>query len=193
MEAIPMSTTQPIRDVNHVRALINHYKNLGQHRNHLLIVFALHSALRISDLLTIRWGNVYDFASKEPRTSLTLREQKTGKIKTLALNSKITKALAQYAHNARAHEFLFANPNTSKAITRTQARRIIRDAGEAVNLPWGISCHSLRKTFGYHAWKSGVSPAVIMEIYNHSNLTTTRRYLGITQDDLDIVYIELGF
>jgi len=32
-----------------------------------------------------------------------------------------------------------------------------------------------------------------MEIYNHSNLNHTHRYLGVVQDDLDKVYMELGF
>ncbi|MCL2287167.1 MAG: tyrosine-type recombinase/integrase [Firmicutes bacterium] len=188
-----MSTTQPIRDISHVRALTNYYLNLGQHRNHLLILFGLHTALRIGDLLTIRWRDVYDFGQKCPRKTLTIKEQKTGKSKTLALNAKIVKALKHSAATAKPHEFLFANPHTGKAITRTQARRIIQAAGEAINLPSGISCHSLRKTFGYHAWQNGISPAVIMEIYNHSNLNHTRRYLGVVQDDLDKVYMELGF
>jgi len=188
-----MSTTQPIREISHIHALSNYYLNLGQHRNHLLIIFGLHTALRISDILPIRWRDVYDFRQKCPHKTLTLREQKTGKSKTLALHSKIIKALKRSAHTARPHEFLFANPRTGKPITRTQAHRIIRAAGEASSLPGQISCHSLRKTFGYHAWKTGTSPAVIMEIYNHSNLNATRRYLGVNQDDLDTVYVGMGF
>ena len=188
-----MSTTQPIREISHIRTLINYHLNLGQYRNHLLIVFGLHSALRISDLLNIRWCDVYDFSHKHARKTLTIKEQKTGKSKTLALHNEIAKALKHTAHTARPHEFLFANTNTSKAITRTQARRIIRTAGEAINLPYEISCHSLRKTFGYHAWKSGVSPAVIMEIYNHTSLSHTKRYLGICQDDLNTVYVGMAF
>ena len=188
-----MSTTQPIRNLEHVRALSNYHLHLGQYRNHLLIIFGLHSALRVGDMLTIRWRDVYDFSNNCARKTLTLREQKTGKSKTLALHTKIAKALQQSVCTAKPHQFLFANPNTGKAITRTQARRIIRDAGEAINLPGQISCHSLRKTFGYHAWKSGTSPAIIMEIYNHSNLNTTRRYLGIAQDDLDTVYMGMRF
>jgi len=153
----------------------------------------LHTALRISDLLCLRWQDVYDFESNRVRETITIREQKTGKNKIIALNKKILDVLSKHASNVASHEFLFANPTTSKALTRSQAYRIIQVAGETVGLPERISCHSLRKTFGYHAWRLGVSPAVIMEIYNHSNLAHTQRYLGITQDDLNAVYTALVY
>jgi len=188
-----MSTTQPIRNVAHVRALTNYYLKLGQHRNHLLIVFSLHTALRIGDILPLRYRDVYDFKHKRIRPTLTLKEQKTGKQKTLALNSKIANVLKHSAATSKPYEYLFANPVTGKPICRAQAYRIIKEAGENINLPTQISCHSLRKTFGYHAWKNGVSPAVIMEIFNHSSLHHTRRYLGINQDDLDAAYAVLNF
>jgi integrase len=62
---------------------------------------------------------------------------------------------------------------------------------KALALIGKISCHSLRKTFGYHAWKSGVASVLLMDIYNHCSFEITRRYLGISQDDRDAVYLKL--
>jgi len=188
-----MSTTQPIRDLTHVRALSNHYLNKGEHRNHRLIILGLHTALRISDLLPLRWRDVYDFRHGCPLKTFSLYEQKTDKDKTVAINGAIVNVLNLSATDARPNEFLFSNPNTGNPITRTQAYRIIRNAGEELSLPGRISCHSLRKTFGYHSWQNGVSPAVLMEIFNHSSLNHTRRYLGVSQDDLNAVYMGMEY
>lgn len=188
-----MATTQPIRNLENVRALCNYYLDLGQHRNHRLILFSLHTALRVSDLLPLRWCDVYDFKRNRARETFSIKEKKTNKSKTIAINKAIANALKANAASSRPGEFLFSNPRTGKHISRAQAYRIIRVAGEKTRIPERISCHSLRKTFGYHAWKNGVSPALIMEIYNHSSMNHTRRYLGIVQDELNDVYMEMAF
>jgi len=112
----------------------------------------------------------------------------------IALHDNCVAALKRCLHTDRPTSRLhpvFENKQSGKPISRVQAYRIIRVASDAVDLDIPASCHSLRKTFGYHAWKEGVSPAVIMEIYNHSSLSVTRRYLGVTQDDKNEVYLGL--
>jgi integrase len=195
LEEIKMALTEPIRDPKQVQALLNYYKELGETRNQLLITIALHTALRISDILKLRCADVYDFTKKRVRTQITLTEKKTGKSKIVALHKNICKVLQSYLSQANfsKHTPLIVSTSTDKAISRIQAHRIISSAADAVGILENVSCHSLRKTFGYHAWKDGISPAVIMEIYNHSSLAVTRRYLGVTQSDINIVYMGLNF
>jgi integrase len=189
-----MSATEPIRNKHRVRALIDYYLKRGQMRNHLLIVLGVCTALRVSDLLRLRWDDVYDFKRRRVRESLALTEKKTGKTKIVALNKRVRRALALYAAQAaKPSGFLIENARTGKAISRIQAYRIVRAAAEALKLPGRVSCHSLRKTFGYHAWKEGASPAVIMDIYNHGSFAVTRRYIGVSQDDRNAVYMRLDF
>jgi integrase len=187
-----MATTQPIREKEQIEKLIQYYLVKGQHRNFLLIIMSLYTALRISDTLRLRWNDVYDFARNKVRVSISLTEKKTGKPKTIALNDVILDALPICVSMIKANpeDFLFESRKTKVAISRIQAYRIIRDAAEALGME-RTSCHSLRKTFGYHAWKFGIHLTVIMEIYNHSSYAVTKRYLGITQDDKNVAYKSL--
>lgn len=185
-----MAATEPIRIKNDLKALAEYYLHKGQLRNYTLIVMGVYTALRISDLLRLRWSDVYDEQKKTFLPHVTITEKKTGKTKTIALNKQVLAALHQcLAH--RRNDFIFAsNRKEVKAISRVQAWRIIHTAVEAVGLAGKISCHSLRKTWGYHAWTNGeISPVIIMDIYNHSNYEVTRRYLGVAQDDLDKAYL----
>ena len=192
MEVLTMATTQPIRDKVQVREFAGYFLSLGQTRNYLLVVLGFHTALRISDILRLTWDDVYDFEHNRVRGAIDVLEQKTRKRKSVALNRNVVAALALFAPGvAKCGRTLIENSRTGRAISRVQAYRLIREASERLAFPCRVSCHSLRKTFGYHAWKSGVSPAVIMEIYNHSSLGVTRRYLGVTQDDKDEVYLGL--
>jgi len=186
-----MSTTQPIRNKNQIRELAEYFLNRGEVRNHLLIVMGVYTALRISDLLRLKWEDIYDFERNRIRESITIVEKKTGKDKNILLNKSIVAALNLCKQFAQKGEFLIKS-RKGGAISRIQAYRIINEAAETLNFRSRVSCHSLRKTFGYHAWKSGVSPTVIMEIYNHSNFDVTRCYLGVTQDDKNEVYQKIA-
>jgi integrase len=188
-----MKTAQPIRNKHQIRELAMYFLKRGEFRNHVLVVMGIHTALRIGDLLGLTWDDVYDFERGRVRESIALVEKKTGKSKTVLLNKRIVAALTLYAHAAeRGRALILSRKGSNRAISRQQAHRIVSGGAEALAFASKVSCHSLRKTFGYLAWKAGRSPAVIMKIYNHSSLAVTERYLGVTQDDLDDCYRQLA-
>ncbi|MCY6354746.1 tyrosine-type recombinase/integrase [Clostridium sp. ZS2-4] len=71
----------------------------------------------------------------------------------------------------------------NKPISRQHAWYILNTAAEMVGLvvkdengniiSGEIGTHSLRKTFGYHAYNNGVSLELLMQIFNHSSKSET--------------------
>jgi len=189
-----MVATQPIRNRKQVRRFAVYYLLIGQLRNYVFILLGLYTALRVSDILLLKWDDVYDFGDGRVREHIYVKEGKTGKSKSVALNGDLVAALTMFAAgNLRRGAPLIMNPRTGNAISRIQAYRITRAAGEALGLQHNVSCHSLRKTFGYHAWMGKTEPLLLMDIYNHSSLAITKRYVGVTQNDLNAVYLMLSF
>ena len=106
---------------------------------------------------------------------------------------KALELLKESQDNVDSDRYIFqSREGNNRHIDRTQAFHIIKNAAAELQLSGTISCHSLRKTFGYHAWKDGVPPALIMSIYNHSSLEITKRYLSVDQDDKDMVFLKLN-
>jgi integrase len=194
-----MKTTQPIRDIVELKKIKKYYREVKPNkRNFLLIICGLNTALRISDILKLRWKDVYNENLLSFKSHIDVKEQKTGKKTTVFINNNLKEALASFLKDIIAkkgklcdvmEQFIFlGQKSTDKPISRIQAFRIISEAAKKCLLSHKVSCHSLRKTFGYHAWKKGVSPALLTSIYNHSSYKITTRYLGIEQDDRDEVF-----
>lgn len=191
-----MSTTCPIKDRQALACFRDYYRNANPNpRNYTLIVMGLNTAFRISDLLALKWPEVFQTDGRL-RRHICIKEQKTGKEHTVPINDALRQALETYRDSytkIRKPDYLF--PSTrykTQPLSRYQAYRIIKNAAKACGLSENISCHSLRKTFGYYAWKQGTPPAMLMDLYNHSSYQITKRYLGIEQEERDQVYLQLN-
>lgn len=190
-----MSTTQPIRDKEALQNFKDYYRNTKENlRNYTIIIVGLNTALRINDILHLTYDDVY--RNGKVQEHITIKERKTGKENRILLNQETRCTLEKYRKELirtemykNGNPYLFPSPKSTNApLSRSQAYRMITAAAKAVGIEGHISCHSLRKTFGYHAWKQGNDPVVIMVIFNHSSLSITKRYLCIEQDDKDDVY-----
>jgi len=82
-----MSTMQPIRDPKDIERLKRYFLNRGETRNYVLIVVGINLPVRISDLLGLKWKDVYNYRTDTFRSHLTLIEQKTGKKNVLMMNT----------------------------------------------------------------------------------------------------------
>ncbi|HIW49532.1 MAG TPA: tyrosine-type recombinase/integrase [Candidatus Blautia intestinavium] len=191
-----MCKTDPIKNTEDIKRLKNYFLLRNQYRNYAMVTVALNTSLRIGDLLGLTWGDVYNAKTGKYREHIVLIEQKTGKRNIIALNKEAIQALKILQNTLDAvtpSEYIFkSRVGINQPIVRSYAFRIIKQAVLDLNLEGTISCHSLRKTFGYHAWKKGVPPALIMSIYNHSSIEITKRYLSIDQDDKDEVFLEMN-
>ena len=188
-----MSTTQPIKTMEDIEEMKQYFYRNGEMRNYALVTMGINTALRISDLLKLRWDHVWNFEKQCYKSHIVLQEQKTGKTANVFINEQCRKCLGAWKQQLKGKiypaEYIFkSRMGNNKPIGRNRAYIIIKNASQALGYEGNISCHSLRKTFGYHAWKQGISPTIIMSIYNHSSMEVTKRYLSIDQDDKDEVY-----
>ena len=183
--------TEPIRDREKLKEFAEHFLSRGQYRNYALFILGTHTALRVSDLLQLKWDEVYDEKRGDFYSHIYITEEKTGKQKSVALHRHTVETLRLLLPQKK-NDYIFANNRKEPApICREQAWRIIKSAAEILGFKECIAFHSLRKTFGYQARVKGASEVVLMDIFNHASFETTKRYLGLTQDEKDKVYMEL--
>lgn len=191
-----MSTTCAIKDKKSLILFRDYYRDIHPNpRNYTMIVMGLNTAFRIGDLLELRWQDVC-LPDGRLHRHICIKEQKTGKSHIVPINDALRRSLETYrtcCENVEASGYLFPSIRyKSQPLSRYQAYRIIKNAAKECGLSEHVSCHSLRKTFGYYAWKQGTPPAMLMDLYNHSSYQITKRYLGIEQDERDQVYLQIN-
>lgn len=185
-----MEFVQPIRDLKQIETIKRLLRQQSP-RDYCLFVLGINSGLRISDLLRLR---ICDVSEKgKPRDRIRLREKKTNKFKDFPISENTKRAIKEYINSRiiNENEPLFISRKNKGFLLRQQAYRILNDVAKSVGIKEKIGTHTLRKTFGYHAYKGGYNIEVIQKLFNHSSPSVTLRYIGITQDDMDDVYLSL--
>lgn len=188
----PMQFVEPIRDKKKIEQIKNNLKWAGKIRDLLLFHLGIASALRISDLLSLKVSHIMD-EDGNIRESFELAEAKTDKKHRVTINPKLIETIELYKSTypeivKKQTNFLFFAQKTfppgSKWIDRKMWWLLIDERCSSVWLSGNYGWHTLRKTRGYQARVAGVSLELIQHKLNHASLTVTKRYLGITDDEL---------
>jgi len=182
------TTVEPIRDWEKIQEIKSLLLSEQKYRDWLMFTLGLNFALRISDLLKLRVSDVFD-SDMYPKNRIILREKKTGKENVLAVTNGSRESLVQYHKVARlkySDDFLFkSRQGGNRPIDRVQAYRILNNLVHRVGLKdINVGTHSMRKTWGYFAYKKfNLSLDDIMLKLNHQSIQSTKRYIGLTQEE----------
>ena len=159
------------------------------------IALALNTGYRCGDLLSLKVGDVVAGTTTtrvQIVRSIGRREQKTGWGNVRQLGYKPRNALHEYLLTRlplQRDEPLFLSRQRDKdgnlkAISLDQINVILsRYAGEA-GIMKRVRSHSLRKAFGYFAYKECGDIAKVQALFGHSSSEVTLRYIGVEQEDL---------
>lgn len=150
----------------------------------LLIITGIHMGLRVSDLLQLTYGDL-----RKDRVELT--EQKTGKVRDIEIHDSIKTAIGYFPVEEYPDEFHAFRSQKKTVMSSRHVNRLIQKYFKGDR----ISSHSLRKTFGRRVYdmngRSEDALNYLSDMFNHKDISTTRKYLGIRQEEIKNIYLNL--
>jgi len=163
--------------------LIRYFKKLGNHRMVLLIEFGIKTLLRYSDISRITWSDVLG------KETLILNEKKTNKRREITIGVTLRKSIESAYFGTK-------QPNKDELIfkyTLQHTNLLLKEGGKNVKIRnKNISTHSFRKSGSRFIWENnGHSDEYLIKlssILNHSSTSITRRYLGISREEIKDIY-----
>lgn len=183
-----MNTVEPIRDFNLILDFADYLKEKSR-RDYLLFMMGIYAGLRISDILPLKVRDVRD------ADFIYITEKKTGKEKKLKINDELKAVIKDYIVGMRDYEFLFhkLKGKNKGPISRQRVWQILNNLADEFEYKEKIGCHTLRKTFGYWIYQDTHDAASLQDIFNHSSIEYTKRYIGVSQDQKDKMINNLSF
>ena len=179
------NVVEPIRDKNDIQRIVEYFNNNDKRKYAVLFSLGVNSGLRVSDLLGFKVKDVLN------QSSIKLREQKTGKYKLFPLKDELQKLLNDFCKNRNSNEWLFVGRHNLK-LDRIIVYKTFVNACKELNIDANVGTHTMRKTFGYHHYKQFHDIALLQTIFNHYSPVVTKRYIGITQDEINESYLSLN-
>lgn len=174
--------------------LLNNFQ--AGRRNYTVFQVGKATLLRVSDVLSLRYTDVFENNGAVKIRTYT-RDQKTGKPNTLYLKPvrKDLKAYHTWLKDTNLHsEWLFpSTKNDTRHITRKQYYKIMARTGDLLGINY-LGTHTMRKTGAYKVYQqTDHNIALVMRLLNHSDQSSTLKYLGLDQTTREAMLDSINF
>lgn len=191
-----MKDVSPIVNLDDVKIIYEYLQDQNKLREAELVMIGCNVALRISDLLELKFKDIKKtYLIDREVFYVDLKEKKTSKARQIILNGTAMAAIERLKVASPGDDYLFqAKGNRVKHLIKPVTRQYISEqlikTKDTLKLGYPFNTHSLRKTFGYHAYKNGTDINILQKLFNHTHVDTTFRYIGITNENIRAVYLD---
>jgi site-specific recombinase XerD len=169
-------------------------------RNRTLFLLGLNIGTRISELLALNVGDVWQYGKPAAILELKKAITKGKKTRQIPLNDQAREVISGFIHwkESRGESLfpnapLFASRKENKRLSRFQVHRILKGVFQDNECSGKVSTHSLRKSFAKALLMSGNNLRAIQLLLGHASLATTEKYLAVSPDELIQAVNSLGF
>ncbi len=190
------NTTTSYMEWNDFISLITRLEKDEDYKFCLLITLGVFTGLRISDLLTLRYTDVLN------KDVLKLKEIKTGKERSIKINKDLKEILERVVLKLKVtnrNELIFVNRFGTKSIDKSYVNVKLKEIFKKyrIKVSGNVSTHTFRKTLGRRVVEvndySNHTLFLLMDLFGHSSMSITKRYLGIREQEIHSVYDSLTF
>lgn len=165
-------------------------------RDRTLFVVGCKTGFRISELLSIKIGDVYKF-NEVVKTLRIKKDNVKGKseAKEMPLHHEarmeIERLLGQLDDLNPEHYLFMSITHPHKAISRVWAHRALKNIVNGNRFQGKIAWHSCRKTLASKVYKaSGNDLLVTQRALNHKSILSTIEYLDVNKQEVDSIILD---
>lgn len=187
-------TTTSYMEWNDFVSLITRLEKDEDYKFSLLISIGVFTGLRISDLLTLKYSDLIG------NDVLRITEKKTKKVRSIKINKDLKDIVERIVSKMKVSELntlIFLNRFGTKSIDKSYVNVRLKEIFSRYRIKVGgnVSTHTFRKTLGRRVMEvnnySNESLVLLMELFGHSSMSITKRYLGIREQEIHDVYDSL--
>ena len=187
-----MKGTRPL-DNDEIRSVSTSFTGTYQVRNRGLFMLGVSTGGRISELLSLQIGDVYQNGSAVTDLLFERSIVKGGEVsRAVPVNRDGRHAIDQLIDWHRRHygdtfehRPLFPSRHNSGTVPmhRQTAHDVLKKAFIAAGLNGKLATHSLRKSFAQRLYDKSGDIYLVQELLGHKNISTTQKYLGVNYAD----------